>query len=130
MATSASRRLIVKSLGDMLAAGASARKIGQILAAYLVENRLVRDRALFVRDLRREIEQRFGVTSVEVRSASRLSAAIERQIETFVRQQTGAKQIEIMNSVDESLIAGVVISTTDYELDGSLKSRIKELRNV
>jgi F0F1-type ATP synthase delta subunit len=130
MPTLSSRRLIVKLLGDMLEKGTSAKKVGQILAAYLVENRKTRDRDLYLRDLRRELENRFGITSVEVKSASELTKGVTEQIEVFIKRQTNAKDVEILGSIDKSLIAGVVISTTDSELDGSLKKKIKELRMV
>jgi len=114
----------------MIDDGASMQHISQILAAYLVENQLTRDQDLFVRDLRREILGRFGLASVEVKSAHKLSTNVSGQIKTYIKRQTGADEVEIMDSVDSSLIAGLIISTTDSELDESLKSKIRELRMV
>jgi len=125
-----SRRLVIKTLGDMFESDASTNRVAEILAAYLVQNRKVRESELFIRDLRRELEKRFGLASVEVKSAHKLTEDVSRAIEEFVKKQTNADEVEIMSSADESLIAGVVISTTDSELDGSLKSKIRKLKMV
>lgn len=130
MAAPTSRRLVTRALVGMIDDGASMQHISQILAAYLVENQLTRDQDLFVRDLRREILGRFGLASVEVKSAHKLSTNVSGQIKTYIKRQTGADEVEIMDSVDSSLIAGLIISTTDSELDESLKSKIRELRMV
>ena len=130
MATSISRRSVVMTLCDMLGNGATTEKVAQILAAYLVQNRIMRESDLYVRDLRRELLNRFGLASVEVKSAHKLTKDVSAQIERFIKEQSGSSDVEIMSSIDNSLLTGVIISTTDSELDTSLKEKIKKLRMV
>ncbi|GHU09735.1 hypothetical protein FACS189431_8250 [Alphaproteobacteria bacterium] len=130
MAVKVSRRREVVALVNLLENGASAKKVAQILAAYLVENHQARAAELYLRDVRAEIERRFGHASVEVASARQLSADIEKQIEHFIKKSTDARSVEIIKTVDEDLVGGVVISTTDAEMDGSVRTKLRKLRSI
>jgi F0F1-type ATP synthase delta subunit len=126
----ASRRRVVKVLADLVEAGAGAKKIARMLAAYLLETRQARQADLYLRDFRAELEQRFGIATAEVTSAHNLSAQLNSQVEKFVAKASGAKEVEIISQVNPELISGMVISLTDREYVGSLSRRIKNLRAI
>jgi F0F1-type ATP synthase delta subunit len=95
-----------------------------------MENRQLRNAELYLRDIRTELERRFGLVSADVTSARKLNDELEKQVRSFIKSSTNAKEIEIMEAIDEDLIGGVVISTTEAELDNSVRSRLQKLRSV
>jgi len=125
-----SRRRVVEALSQMIEDGASMSKIAQTLAAYLVENKQTRLVELYIRDLRAQLERRFGLASAEVQSVEKLSTSTVEDVEKYLKQQTGAREVEVINTINPDLVAGVVISTTDAEVDMSLRNKIKKLRSV
>ena len=130
MATKFSRRKVVSALVDMLESGATTKKIAETLAAYLIENRATRDMELYLYDIRAELEERFGLVAADVKSAKEITATLEKQIADFIKKTTNAKQVEVIKTVDKDLIGGVVISTTDAELDMSIQSKLPKLRSI
>ena len=103
MATRLSRRKIAAHYADELVAG---RDIMKSLAAFLVESRRIREYELIVRDIEAALAER-GVLVADVASSHTLSAAAKKAVESYLAQATGAKQIQMRQSVDESLIGGV-----------------------
>ena len=125
-----SRRRIVGTLVDMLAAGASNDHVAKMLAAYLVKNRRVRDLGLYLRDIELAVATRFGVSTVYVTSARQLSEKVLDRIEQLVKLSSGAKNIEMVEKRDPELIGGVIIRTADTELDGSIRTKLRNLRSI
>ena len=130
MAIKTSRRLIVEKIVDLLEAGRSVKDVSRILAAFLIENHQTRQAELYLRDIRVALMKRKSYLVVDVDSANELSDKLSEKIFEFMKKQTGAKDIEIINTVNPDLVNGVVISTTDTIYDASLKNRIKKLRMV
>ena len=130
MAIKISRRKEVAGLVNMIESGSSMKQVAVALAAYLAENRRLRDSELYLRDIRAEIGRRFGLVSANVESARELTATLEKQISQFIKKETNAKEVEIIKTVDKSLVGGVVISTTDAELDNSIRTKLQKLRSI
>jgi F-type H+-transporting ATPase subunit delta len=129
MAVKISRRLVAEKVVDLIEQSGT-RQAALMLAGYLVENKLARQAELYLRDIRRVLAERKSQISVEVASAHQLTAELRDDIIKFIKNQTAAKEVEIIDTVDETLISGVVISTTDSIYDGSLKNKIKKLKAV
>jgi len=72
-------------------------------------------------------EARMGKVRAEVRSATALPAAYFAELETVLRAATG-REVVVVHTVDPTLIAGVVTRVGDQVFDGSVKSRLVELR--
>ena len=73
-------------------------------------------------------EARSGKLRAEVTSASVLPAAYYAELENALQTATG-KDIVLVHNVDPSLVGGVVTRVGDRVFDGSLKSRLTELRD-
>ena len=128
--TKYSRRRVVNAVIDMLAAGVSTKEVAQALAAYLAETKQTRDVELFLRDIESETAHRLGVATVHVSSARALSQATPRRIKQLVADSSGAKNIDVVETVDPSLIGGIVAKTADSELDGSVRAKLQQLRRI
>lgn len=128
--TKTSRRLVVSSLVDMLESGKSATEVAQILAAYLVETRRTRDVDLYLRDIELAVAERFGTVTAYVSSAQELSQKTRAAVEKLIKTSVGAKSVEMVETTDPGLIGGIVIQTADAELDGSIRTKLRNLRSI
>lgn len=72
-------------------------------------------------------EARSGRLRAEVTTATPLPASYYTELERVLREVTG-KQVVLGHKVDPSLIAGVVTRIGDQVFDGSVKSRLTELK--
>jgi F-type H+-transporting ATPase subunit delta len=73
------------------------------------------------------IRQRAGVAEAEISSAVELSAAQKKEMVKTLASLTG-KKIETKYSLDPGLLGGAVVRIGDTIYDGSLRSRLNELR--
>jgi len=73
------------------------------------------------------IRQRQGVAEAEVSSAVELSAAQKKEMAVTLTRLTG-KKIEAKYALDPALLGGAVVRIGDTIYDGSLRSRLNEMR--
>jgi len=73
------------------------------------------------------IRQRQGAAEAEVSSAVELSEAQKKEIAAMLARLTG-KKIETKYALDPALLGGAVVRIGDTIYDGSLRSRLKEMR--
>jgi F-type H+-transporting ATPase subunit delta len=73
------------------------------------------------------VRQRQGVAEAEVSSAVELSAAQKKNLTQTLTKLTG-KKIETKYSLDPALLGGAVVRIGDTVYDGSVRSRLNELR--
>ena len=69
-----------------------------------------------------------GETEVSVTSAYELSDAEKTSLSTLMAKRLG-KKVEVTTTVDEALIAGVVIQYGDSVIDASARGRLQALSN-
>ena len=74
------------------------------------------------------IRQRQGVAEAEVSSVVELTAAQKKELAATLVKLTG-KKIETKYSLDPALLGGAVVRIGDTIYDGSLRSRLDEMRN-
>jgi len=73
------------------------------------------------------IRQRQGVAEAEISSAIELSAAQKKEMAATLARLTG-KKIEAKYALDPELLGGAVVRIGDTIYDGSLRSRLNEMR--
>ena len=70
-----------------------------------------------------------GVVNAYVKTASKLSAAQKKEIESFVKDKAqGAKSVHLEEDVDTSLVAGMRVRIGSVEYDMSVRGRLDDLR--
>jgi F-type H+-transporting ATPase subunit delta len=74
-----------------------------------------------------EIRQRQGIAEAQVSSAVELSKAQKAEMESTLQRLTG-KRVEAKFSLEPSLLGGAVVRLGDTVYDGSLRSRLNNLR--
>jgi F-type H+-transporting ATPase subunit delta len=73
------------------------------------------------------IRRRQGVAEAEISSAIELSAAQKKEMAATLARLTG-KKIEAKFALDPALLGGAVVRIGDTIYDGSLRSRLNEMR--
>ena len=73
------------------------------------------------------IRQRQGITEAEISSAVELNAAQKKEMSSALERLTG-KRVEAKFSLEPGLLGGAVVRVGDTVYDGSLRSRLNELR--
>lgn len=74
-----------------------------------------------------ELEQRRGIVSAEVTSARELPESERSELRARLEKLTG-KQVSLNFSVDQNIIGGVVTRIGSTVYDGSVKTRLDNLR--
>lgn len=98
------------------------------LAALLLEHRMHGQVEELILDIAREYQRKHGVVEAEARTPYALGVELKKQLLELVKTSTGAKKVVLHEQIDESLLAGVVLSAPDMELDLSLKTKLAKLR--
>ena len=108
--------------------GAGLSGLGRNLAKLLVQA----NRMQYAYDIKEQYEQMRaaaeGKVDVEVVTAYTLDRQQQDSIAEIIAGRLG-KQVNIVTSVDESLIGGAIIRAGDSVIDASLRGRLTELRN-
>ena len=125
MAIRLSRRKLASYLAEELVAGK--KDVPTRLAAFLVDTKRMRELPLIIRDIEDALATR-GIVVADVDSAYELNAATMKLLESFVKDQTKAKQVHFRTSVDETLLGGVRVNVPGQELDATLRRKLTNLK--
>ena len=125
-----SRRRIAEYVPDQLARGQNPKHMAKILAAYLADHKQTRLSGLLLRDIEAALLRGHGHLAANITSARKLPQPTRTELIKMLQNETDAKTVELMETIDESLIGGVVIRTPETELDTSLKTRLTRLKAI
>ena len=126
MSAQISRRRLAIFIVDRIEAGQRAQVLRE-LAAYIVEEGLVREADLIASEIEAEFASR-GHVVADVMSARALDDASRSQLTEFIAREANARTVELREEVDADLIGGVVIETPGKYFDSSLKSQLQQLK--
>lgn len=68
-----------------------------------------------------------GVVDATLYSAEKLTDHAKHEIVEALKKETKAEKVELIEKIDETLIAGWKIRTKEFMIDGSVKGRLKQL---
>jgi F-type H+-transporting ATPase subunit delta len=127
----ASRRVIARTVAAKLLSEPNQRKHWvQALAAYLIETRRADEIDLIVNDIARELFEQRGELVVDVTSARPLTDPVRKELKSLLKEVTDAKEVLLSESVDSSLIGGLIARTPDAQLDASVRTKLKQLATI
>lgn len=69
-----------------------------------------------------------GIVEAEVFSVCELDKSIVLSLKDYITKLSGAEEAVVKQIVDKKLLGGAVIKYKDKVLDGSLKTKLEELR--
>lgn len=70
-----------------------------------------------------------GIVKAEIVSAKKLSNVIVKSLNKYITKLSGAKKVELNQKIEKDVLGGVVIKYEDKVMDGSMKTRLKELKS-
>lgn len=117
----ASRLQVAQHLSDHL--GSGRRDAVRSAAAWLVSTGRQRQAEYLAKDVAALLAAR-GHVLVNVTTARPVSRDARQSIDAYVRQATGAQELELNLIVDPALIGGVVIETPQAVLDASVRTKL------
>lgn len=131
MSNKISRRALADAITTkLLAADADTGHVMQTLAAYLVDHNMTQHADAIMNDIGGQLLERAGLLPVEVVSARPLAPETREQLIGFLKEQTGATQVDLHESIDETMIGGLVARTPFGELDTSIRSKLRQLTTM
>ena len=122
-----SRRAIAQYIARELSDDAHRKKAVLQLAAYLVDTRCTKELPLVVRDIEYYLSESGSVSGV-VTTAFDLTAETKKAIETYVKQQTGAKDVTLDHLVDPAVLGGLKVTIPGHQLDATVKRNLTILK--
>jgi len=126
-----SRRVLARTIAAKLLAEPKQQKHWvKVVAAYLLEQNKVEDVDLIINDVAHELFEQSGHLYVDVTSARPLSKTASDELKRMLREATGAKQVELSEHVDRTLIGGLIARTPSAQLDVSVRTKLKQLASV
>lgn len=123
MSTRLSRRKLAVYAAQKLLDGTDKKKVLKELAAYLVDTGRTREMHLIVRDIESELALR-GVVIADIVSARPLTASMKTQIGKLI----GAKDIQLRQTVDPSVLGGVRVDLPGQRFDGTIRHKLNALK--
>jgi F-type H+-transporting ATPase subunit delta len=127
MALRISRRRLSEYYAKSLVDGMSAKKLAKELAAYLIETNRTKEAEFIARDIEFALSKE-GIVIADVVSARSLSEATRKEIEKLAKSMFSAKQVELRDTIDPSVIGGVKIDFAGFQLDNTIKQKLTALR--
>lgn len=117
------RKEVFKEIAERLGAGQLAKNTIMLL----IDNGRLRVLPFIARGLREEADRRAGVLRAKVTSAAPLNDSYVQRLAQALETRF-KKKVVVERDVDPNLIAGVVTRVGDTIIDGSVKSRLDELK--
>ncbi len=122
-----SRRKITSYIADQLTSGHDSTHLVMELAAFLIDTKRTNELDLVIRDIEYELKNR-GIVLAHITSAFDLTSATQAAISKLIKDQTGAKEIELQKFIDPDAIGGVKIDIPGMQLDSTIARRLTTLR--
>ncbi len=120
------RRMLARKIAPMLLEDSDNQQLVSQLGAYLVEQGRTGEVDLLINDIALEME-RLGYSDVDVVSAHALSSSVRSELEQTIKQLTSVKSVKLNETVDQSLIGGIIATTPSLEIDLSVRRQLKAL---
>jgi ATP synthase F1 delta subunit len=126
-----SRRVIARTVAAKLIEHPSERQHWlTILAAYLVDQNRTEEIDLIINDIAHELFVQSGQLLVTTVSARPLSDTVRQELKAMLVDATKAKKVEFSESVDPSLLGGLIARTPDAVADMSVRTTLKQLATI
>lgn len=124
-----SRRRIARSIAADLHDGADMHDIAPRLAAYMIEHKLTGQVDEIVGDIAYELA-RLGQVEATVTTARPLTDDLRELVREYLSRHGKQAEIVLNETVDESIIGGIIIETPSHQLDASVRSTLKQLKTT
>ncbi len=102
------------------------KRLSEMLAAYLVQNRRSGELDSIMREVMRQRETNNGTVEITATSAFKLNDATKKAISTLL----GAENTIINEVINPEMLGGVRLETSEKQLDLTVRNRLNRLKGV
>jgi len=95
----------------------------------LIANNDISKADKIVKEFKKLWNKEEGIVEAEVVSARELGSDIIKLLNGYIVKLSKAKKVILNNKIDKDVLGGVVIKYEDKILDGSLRTKLGELKN-
>jgi len=127
MAVRLSRRKITSYIAQQLVDGCDKKDLISQLASFLIDNRRINEIELIIRDVEYELKER-GVVLARVTSAFDLAESTKNAITQLIKDETGARQVQLDQFLEPRVLGGVRIDLPGLQFDGTIARKLLTLR--
>jgi F-type H+-transporting ATPase subunit delta len=124
-----SRRVLARYIATELQTGSGHKQVVASLAAYIVEHRLKSELDLILADVATNLVL-LGHVEATVTTARPLEASLKKDVLDFIAKMEGVKDVTLSETVDPTILGGVIIETPRKRFDASVSTKLKRLRNA
>lgn len=93
----------------------------------LVKNQRMALLPVIIKEIRHQADSLFKISDVDVTSAIALSDAQLSKLETTIKSKFDLNEVTIKNTVDTSILGGVIINARCKIIDASIKSQLTKI---
>ncbi|MGO2385202.1 MAG: F0F1 ATP synthase subunit delta [Pseudolactococcus laudensis] len=93
----------------------------------LVKNQRMALLPLIIKEIRHQADNLFKIADVDVTCAIALSDAQLSKLETTIKSKFDLNEVTIKNTVDSSILGGVIINARGKIIDASIKSQLNKI---
>ena len=93
----------------------------------LVKNQRMALLPVIIKEIRHQADSLFKISDVDVTSAIALSDAQLSKLETTIKSKFDLNEVTIKNTVDTSILGGVIINARGKIIDASIKSQLNKI---
>ena len=93
----------------------------------LVKNQRMALLPVIIKEIRHKADSLFKISDVDVTSAIALSDAQLSKLETTIKSKFDLNEVTIKNTVDTSILGGVIINARGKIIDASIKSQLTKI---
>ena len=93
----------------------------------LVKNQRMALLPVIIKEIRHQADSLFKISDVDVTSAIALSDAQLSKLETTIKSKFDLNEVTIKNTVDTSILGGVIINARGKSIDASIKSQLNKI---
>lgn len=104
----------------------SGKRLSEMLASYLVQNRRTGELDSIMREVMRQREAKSGSVEVTATSAFKLNEATKKAISSLL----GGDNTIINEVIDPEMLGGVRLETSEKQLDLTVRNRLNRLKGV
>ena len=113
---------VISICGDQL------DQYGQNFIRLMAENKRLTVLPAVLNEFQHFVEEHQAIAEVQIISAQPLSAAQQEKIAAAMEKKL-ARKVKLNCNIDNSLIAGIIIRTDDFVIDGSSRGQLARLAN-
>ena len=95
---------------------------------FLARRRLLSKSTEILFCLRKIINKENGMIEVKVASARKLGEKIKKSLVVFLKKRYAAKEVMLIEKLDEKLIAGVKVETNYEVINNTVKNKARQLQ--